>query len=209
MPPKIKISSKFKEQIFKRDKFKCQKCGFLGLREDLTLHYINEQAEHKNKPDNLITLCLICNTFAPKTTKEFQDYLNEKIDGNILGTFRKYQKPDKIKQGMAEKFSQGNLMTRPPLGYKIENKKLLPDNNAQIVDDIFQTFLYKNLSLTQLANRFNLSVNGLKKILTNYTYLGKIKFDGQIIDSTHPPLISAEIFNKAQDKLKEKGIKRV
>src|SRR3989344_4731261 len=61
-------------------------------------------------------------------------------------------------------------------------------------------------SLTQLSKKHNLSVNGLKKILKNQTYLGKIKFDGQIHIGFHQALISSTLFNHVQKKLNERGI---
>jgi len=204
----IKVSDSIKELVLKRDNFKCQKCGYRGLSDDLELH--NNFLNKSNDADNLVTLCAICSYFAPDSASEFQEYINEKINWQDIETFRKYKKPvsKKIKQEMAGKADKGNLMTRAPLGYKAENKLLVPAENSAVVDEIFKTFLYKDLSLTQIAKQYNLSVNGLKKILTNYTYLGKIKFAGQILQGRHAPLVSAEIFNKVQDKMKEKGIEK-
>jgi len=68
-------------------------------------------------------------------------------------------------------------------------------------------FLNNKISLTQLAKKHNLSVNGLKKILANFTYISKIKFDSQVFDGNHPPLISSTLFNHVQNKLEKLGIK--
>ena len=75
------------------------------------------------------------------------------------------------KQGMTKKASQGNLVSRAPFGYNIENGKLIPAQNYLEVDEIFHEFLDTNLSLTQIAKKHHFSVNGLKKILKNFTYL--------------------------------------
>ena len=53
----------------------------------------------------------------------------------------------------------------------------------------------------KLAKKYNLSVNGLKKVLSNETYLGKIKFSGEISNGVHSPLLSEEVFNKVKEKL--------
>ena len=80
-----------KQQVFKKDKFTCQKCGFLGMLEDLEVHHINLKAdEGKDEISNLITLCSICHHYAPDSEEEFKKYLLEKIDGSILDTFRKF-----------------------------------------------------------------------------------------------------------------------
>jgi len=111
------------------------------------------------------------------------------------------------KQGMIKKASTGNLMSRPAFGYKIENNKLVPAQNSEEVREIFEEFLNEKIPLTQLAKKHNFSVNGLKKILTNFTYIGKIKFNNQIHDGNHEPIISSTLFNHVQNKLEKLGIK--
>ena len=81
------------------------------------------------------------------------------------------------KAGMVKKATEGNLMSRAPFGYKIENGKLIPAQNYREIEEIFEEFLNNNISLRQLSEKHNLSVNGLKKILKNFTYIGKIKFN--------------------------------
>lgn len=105
------------------------------------------------------------------------------------------------KKGMIKKASKGELMSRAPFGYKIENKQLIPAENFREVEEIFEEFLRENISLNQLAKKHNFSVNGLKKILTNFTYIGKIKFNNQIHNGTHKPIISSTLFNHVQNKL--------
>ncbi|NMB66928.1 hypothetical protein GYA25_02615 [Candidatus Woesearchaeota archaeon] len=111
------------------------------------------------------------------------------------------------KNAMSNKASKGNLMSRAAFGYKIEDGKLIPNEHSKEVEEIFQEFLDYDISLRELAKKHNLSVNGLKKILKNFTYLGKIKFNNQIHDGTHQPLVSSTLFNHVQDKLEKLGIK--
>jgi site-specific DNA recombinase len=108
---------------------------------------------------------------------------------------------------MAKKAEQGNLMSRVPFGYKIDNGKLIPAENYKEIEEIFEDFLNNNISLHQLSEKHNLSVNGLKKILKNFTYLGKIKFNNQIHEGTHQPIVSSTLFNHVQNKLERLGIK--
>ncbi len=111
------------------------------------------------------------------------------------------------KNSMVKKASQGNLMSRAPFGYNIENGKLVPTQNFREVEEIFEKFLNENYSLRTLAEKYHLSVNGLKKILKNFTYLGKIKFNNQIHEGSHQPLVSSTLFNHVQNKLERLGIK--
>ena len=111
------------------------------------------------------------------------------------------------KQGMINKASAGNLMSRPAFGYKLENNKLVPAQNSEEVREIFEEFLNEKISLSQLAGKHNLSVNGLKKVLINFTYIGKIKFNNQIHEGNHKPIISSTLFNHVQNKIEKLGIK--
>ncbi len=112
------------------------------------------------------------------------------------------------KQGMINKASAGNLMSRPAFGYKIENNKLVPAQNSEEVREIFEEFLNEKIPLSRLARKHNFSVNGLKKILTNFTYIGKIKFNNQIHEGNQEPIISSTLFNHVQNKMERLGIKK-
>jgi hypothetical protein len=168
----------------------CEKCGY---------------AEKKETKISKNTLCKICATFAPKNSEDLQNYISEKIDWKTLDTFRKHnQYPgEKQKQGMEKKANIGKLQTRPPLGYDAINGNLVPNKDATRVHSLFRIFLAKNYSLNSLSKNFSLSVNGLKKVLTNRTYLGEIKFNGKIHKGDHQPIISPEIFYAVQRKLKD------
>ena len=110
---------------------------------------------------------------------------------------------EKQKLGMIKKASQGNHVSRVPFGYKwdYENKKIIPAQNYLEVEEIYEEFLQEGINLTKLAKKRNFSVNGIKKILKNFAYVGKVKFDGQIHDGKHKAIISSILFNKVQDKL--------
>ena len=166
---------------------KCSKCGY--------------ECETKLKFNH--PLCLVCFKFAPDDEDSFKEYIKEKVDGSVLETFRKYSIffGENQKKGMIQKAEKGELMSRAPFGYKIEKGRLIPAENYREVEEIFEEFLITNISLTQLAKKHNFSVNGLKKILRNFTYIGKIKFNSQIHQGTHQPIVSSTLFNHVQNKL--------
>ena len=168
----------------------CKKCGYQEKKETIIF----------GSP-----LCSICAKFAPEKVHDFQDYVAEKIDWKTLDTFRKYGQKigGKQKSGMEKMASVGKLVTRAPLGYDVINGNLTPNEDAVRVHSLFKTFLARNYSLNSLAKNFALSVNGLKKVLTNRTYLGEIKFDGKIHKGDHQAIINAEIFYATQRKLKD------
>jgi len=124
--------------------------------------------------------------------------LNEE---EIIKKYKK-QRSENQKLGMQKKAERGELVARPPFGYNLVGGKLTPSQNWREVEDIFNEFLNEKVSLRKLAKKHSFSVNGLKKILTNFTYIGKIKFDGQVHEGSHQPLISSTLFNHVQNKLK-------
>ncbi len=167
----------------------CAKCDYQDLKE---LKFFNK------------TLCQICAKFAPKEKEKLNEYLDEKIDWKLLETFRKNSQESgkSKKEGMGKKASGGDLVTRPPKGYEVISGKLIPNKDASKIHSLFRTFINRNYSLNSLARNFTLSTNGVKKILTNRTYLGEIKFNGKIHKGNHQSIISPEIFYATQRKLK-------
>ena len=119
------------------------------------------------------------------------------------------KKANSQKAGMLKKAKLGKVMSRAAFGYKIQEGKLVPAENYEVVENIFLNFQNNKISLNKLAKKYGFSVNGLKKILTNFTYIGKIKFNGELHQGSHKALISTTLFNHVQDKLERLGIKKV
>ena len=166
----------------------CKKCGYQNKDE---VKIFNS------------TLCKFCAQHAPEEISDFQNYVSEKVDWKIIDTFRKFSHSNKKqKLGMAKIAIKGNPISRAPLGDDIIDGNLFPNEEAAKVHSLFRTFLNRNYSLNSMAKNFTLSVNGLKKVLANRTYLGEVKFDGRIFKGNHKPLISPEIFYAVQRKLK-------
>jgi len=173
----------------------CSKCGYRSL---------------KNKERFGKSLCEFCFYFAPTKKELFLIYTREVVNNKEIQTYRKQGLLGGIRQkrGMIRLAKEGVIMSRPPFGYEIKNKKLLPAKNSDLVREIYERFLNENISLNQLRKKYALSVNGLKKVLTNFTYIGKIKFDGQLHEGKHEKIISSTLFNHVQDKLDKLKIKR-
>ncbi len=138
--------------------------------------------------------------------KKENENLKQEIE-ELKSKINKNNRGEKQKFGMIKKAVSGELMARPAFGYKIENKRLVPAENFREVEEIFEEFLNSNISLNKLAKKHNLSVNGIKKILANFTYIGKIKFDNEIHDGHHQPIISSTLFNHVQNKLEKSNFK--
>tara|TARA_Y100000310_G_scaffold332452_1_gene408059 strand:- start:244 stop:1023 length:780 start_codon:yes stop_codon:yes gene_type:complete len=130
-----------------------------------------------------------------------------KLMFHIISAFAEFERNiigDRTKFGMERKAKEGGFITKAPKGYKLVNKNLIIDEEKnQEVKEIFNEFLNHKISLTKLAKKCQMTTSGVKKLLKNTTYLGKVKFADKESQGNHKPLISLEIFNKVQEKLKE------
>ncbi len=128
-----------------------------------------------------------------------------KLMFQIIGAFAEFERNiigDRTKFGMERKAKEGGFIAKAPKGYKLINKELtLHQEDAEAVKKIFNDFLTTDISLTQLAKRHNMTTSGIKKLLQNTTYLGKVKFADQESQGTHKAIIDSEIFDKVKAKL--------
>lgn len=138
---------------------------------------------------------------------------------------------EEVRRGMNEKVQRGEAVTIPSFGYDIANGIYIPDTEtAPVVQKIFEDFLdgkgmvtiarelNENGYRTRRGNKFENRT--VKYILQNPVYIGKIRWtptgkanhrknnkDTLIINGTHEPIISQEIFDKVQEKLSKGSVK--
>lgn len=128
-----------------------------------------------------------------------------KLMFHIISAFAEFERNiigDRTKFGMERKVKEGGFITKAPKGYKLLDKELIIDKEqAEQVNKIFNDFLNTDISLTQLAKNNNMTTSGIKKLLQNTTYLGKVKFAEKESDGQHLAIIEQELFNKIKEKL--------
>lgn len=106
---------------------------------------------------------------------------------------------------------------KAPFGYNLENKELIINNEeAQIVRDIFNLYI-EGYTKAKIAKIYNFEIKRIKRILTNPVYIGKLKFrqfqkdknnkrielkDYEVFNGKHQAIISEDIFNIANRKIK-------
>ena len=140
---------------------------------------------------------------------EIAQLKKENLDLRNQIEFLKLKRGENQKKGMIKKAEAGKIMSRPAFGYKLSSNVLIIDSeNSKTVEDIFLEFYNSTTSLNRMAKKYGFSINGLKKILTNFTYLGKVKFNGEIHSAEHPAILSSTLFNQVQDKLERLNIKK-
>lgn len=115
---------------------------------------------------------------------------------------------ERIKFVFDNKVKRGEVISgKIPLGYKIENKKLVIDpQTAPIAQDIFQqyTVIRSVRALREyVLNKYSLvyGQSGIRALLDNERYIGRAH--GQ--DDFCPPLISQEQFQQVQELLAQRA----
>lgn len=142
---------------------------------------------------------------------------------NILLSFAQFEREvigERIRDKFAASRRKGMWMGgNVPLGYRVENRKLLiHDNEAAIVRMIFERFLQIG-SATILARTLNAEglrrKNGkafdkglLYKLLSNRVYIGEAVHKGTSYPGEHQPLISQDLWNNVRSIIAEPARKR-
>jgi len=135
---------------------------------------------------------------------------------------------DEVKKGMTEKAHRGEYQTYAPFGYVMETKKLvIVSEEAKTVRLIFEKFASREMGMRAIAvylndlgiksKRGNQFINrSIDYILNNPVYIGKVRWtptgkmqfnynhpDTITADSDHEPIITQELWYKAQAVIKE------
>lgn len=135
---------------------------------------------------------------------------------------------DEVKKGMTEKALQGGYQTTAPFGYEmIEGKLVIVPEEANVIKFIFDKFSNREMGLRPIALYINnlgiktkrdnpFESRTIEYILNNPVYIGKVRWtptektrrnyhnpESIIADGEHEPIINLEIWEKAQQCLKE------
>jgi len=142
---------------------------------------------------------------------------------NILLSFAQFEREvtgERIRDKIAASKRKGMWMGGvPPLGYDVENRRLVPnEREAKIVRHIFQRFvelgsstlLVKELRLDGVTSKAWTTQDGrvrdgkpidkslVYKILNNRVYLGEIRHRDQWYPGEHPPVVERRLWDAAQ-----------
>lgn len=150
------------------------------------------------------------------------EFISDKPEGIILEgmleSFAEYYSVElaqKVKRGMRESALKGNSTGGTiPLGYKVENKKYVVDNeNAKIIQYIFNEYangktkkeIGEDLNLKGIRTQKNckFTITSFDTILKNTKYIGLSRYADIESTTTFPPIISKELFDKVQIKLQK------
>ena len=113
---------------------------------------------------------------------------------------------ENIKRGHRNKVKEGIWPQMSPLGYVNKNKRIVPDENiAPLIKKTFEAYATGNFTLRELRDKFNvlglkrksgkeLAVSNYQKLLKNPIYTGLMRYNGEIFEGKHEPIISKKLF---------------
>jgi site-specific DNA recombinase len=124
---------------------------------------------------------------------------------------------DRVRTAMRRKAVRGEVLGRPPYGYKVgpRNRLDLVSDEAVVVRYIFRLYLQEGLGIRLIARRLNeeglrtrrqrpWSMVSIRDILRNRAYLGTYQRLGVRVPGTHPALVSPDDFRKVQERLSDR-----
>lgn len=134
---------------------------------------------------------------------------------------------EEVRRGMTEKATRGEPQTAPPVGYRMENRKLVVDpDGAALVRMIFSDFIggmgYRDIAAkintmgarTRFGNRYENRT--IEYILTNPVYIGMLRWTPQrgssrkpgtentiLREGSHERIIDQDTWRAAQDRVED------
>ena len=123
---------------------------------------------------------------------------------------------ENVKRGFRQKLRRGEWLGHAPLGY-VNNPKtrnIEPDLvKSKILESMFRDFadgkatvesLRQRLSFYDITNHKGLYARShIYTTLKNPVYIGKIKHKGELFEGTFPPIVSNEIFEAVQARMRQ------
>ncbi len=123
---------------------------------------------------------------------------------------------ENIKRGRRNKLKDGLWPHMAPLGYVNEKGKGLIHDHvlAPLIRKVFETYATGNFTLRQIREKFNilglkgkksLSVSNYQNILKNPIYIGLLRYDGEMHEGKHEPIVSKKLFDSVAEVMSRKS----
>jgi DNA invertase Pin-like site-specific DNA recombinase len=121
---------------------------------------------------------------------------------------------EKVRSAMRRKAVKGEVLGRPPYGYRVGPRhrlELVPEE-AVVVRYIFRLYLQEGMGIRKIAGQLNeegiatrrggrWSMVTVRDLLRNRSYLGTYTRFGVKVPGSHSPLVSADDFRRVQERL--------
>ena len=125
---------------------------------------------------------------------------------------------ENIKRGHRNKVKEGIWPQMSPIGYVNEKGKgIVPHPElAPLVKKTFEAYAAGNFTLREVRDKFNalglkrksgreLAVSNYQKLLKNPIYTGLMRYNGEIFEGKHEPIITKKLFDSVQEVMSRKS----
>jgi len=146
----------------------------------------------------------------------------------MIGIFAEFEREniaERVRLGCERKVKEGYSLCGNQVSYGYDREdgqkiQTINEKEAPIVKQLFDWYVNDNMPLAQIAKRFNAmkiptknsntwTANTVRTILTNCTYVGRVRYslgdkDKYFeADGLHEPIITLETYNKAQKQVEK------
>ena len=126
---------------------------------------------------------------------------------------------ENVKRGIRQKLRKGIWPGRAPFGYTndLRNHTILPDpEKHKLVKRIFELYATGEYTFEQLIRKFDIRTKtdkimmpgDMQHILKNPFYSGVFRFNGELHEGAHKPIITKKLFDDAQVVMVARGKRR-
>ena len=124
---------------------------------------------------------------------------------------------ENIKRGKRNKVKDGIWPQMSPLGYLNVGGRIVVDKNiAPLIKKTFEAYSSGSFTLRELRDKFNglglrrkngkeLAVSNYQKLLKNPIYTGLMRYNGEIFEGKHEPIITKKLFDSVQEVMMRKS----
>jgi len=126
---------------------------------------------------------------------------------------------ENTKRGLRQKIRRGEYPSRAPFGYLNDSRTktiTVHKKNSVILKQIFSLYKQGESRLEDIANYLaecgihsrngkRLHVSRISFLLRNPFYYGFFKYNGELYQGRHQPLVSKQLFDQVQEQLDRKG----
>ena len=120
---------------------------------------------------------------------------------------------ERVREAMRRRALRGEALGRPPYGYRIEDRRLVPHpDEAPVVREMVRLALVDDFGVRRIARRLNeegrrtrrsepWSMVSVRSILRNPVYTGTYRRLDVVVPGAHEPLVPREHFEALQERL--------
>ena len=131
---------------------------------------------------------------------------------SVFAQFEREQIRERMHMGRVGRVKKGKWHTtgKPPIGYDYVDGELIVNNSeAEQIRLIFRKFLagesFHAISAymhEHYVNKYSswAHPSGIRDVILDPVYIGKVRFDGEFYDGLHAPIIDRDTFDKAQER---------